>query len=213
MIERLSRRDKSTRSNMETSSLDQSQHQNAINEEPSSSPILKLDVGCFEELFEWLSLVDLFALRRTCERLQQVIDYFIRTNYPAVKMGRGKIKLREHEFDAFRNYDSTSVEKIKELTIYANDLTKNEIDIFAGILPQIEKIHIKIFNEFVGEFYDLILKSCSNLKCLSISNTVWNRVIGEDNRWLTRQYPSIEHIVLDDTSFTRDVHEVEVKEI
>lgn len=41
------------------------------------SPMLKLNADCFEELFEWLSVADLLTLRRTCKRLQQMVDYFI----------------------------------------------------------------------------------------------------------------------------------------
>ncbi|XP_055296108.1 uncharacterized protein LOC129565347 isoform X1 [Sitodiplosis mosellana] len=193
---------RNTQADMERLTLDQSRIQNAVaisSNVQFSSPILKLDVDCFEDLFEWLSLADLRSLRRMCKRLKQVVDYFIKTHYPAVKMGYGRIELHEDKIDQFQQLHLTSVEMIKEAKIYFNEITVKEIDVFKGILPQVERLKINTWqlsaNE--GNFYESILKWCSNLKYLSI-DLIHYAIIGEDNEWLKQQCPTIEHVAMDD---------------
>ena len=36
--------------------------------------MFKLNVDCFEHLFEWLSLKELLVFRRTCKRMKAVVD-------------------------------------------------------------------------------------------------------------------------------------------
>lgn len=117
-------------------------------------------MDCFEELFEWLSLVDLRALRRTCKRLQKVVDFYIRSKYPSITNGYEKLKLHERRFETFQPIDTTSVTMIKELNICAVHLIKNMIGTFVEILPQIEKLHIGTWT-LEGEFYETILKWCT----------------------------------------------------
>lgn len=174
---------------------------NATSIADSPSPLLKLDVDCFEELFEWVSLADLRAMRQTCKRLQKVVDYFIRLNYPTVKFGHGKIKLQAHKFNVIKQHDSTSLKMIKELEVWVINLKQKDIEFFSEILPQIEILHIGI-STLENEFYESILKHCSNLKKLSICNIQGNRVIGDEDRWLLRKYPTLQHIKLDDTDIS-----------
>lgn len=74
-----------------------------------ATPILKLNIDAYEGLFEWLSLADLRSLRQTCKRLQRAVDYYIKTNYPAVKIGFRVFLLytKQHDllnFDQLKNY-------------------------------------------------------------------------------------------------------------
>lgn len=52
-------------------------------------PILTLDTGAFDELFDYLSLEDLCAIGRTCKQLQHAAGKYFQQNYPfiAVKFG------------------------------------------------------------------------------------------------------------------------------
>lgn len=182
-----------TRSDMKNS-IGQGQIQ--THEAGPSSPILTLNVDGFEELFEWLSLADLRSLRQTCKRLKQVVDYFIKMNYPAVQIGFGSIELYEANVDQFRQLDPVKIKMIKQAEIFFNTLTQKEIDIFKGILPQLERLKIGTWQCEVN-FYESILKWCVNLKSLSIYR-ISMEIMGEEKDWLHRQYPTIEHILMDD---------------
>lgn len=65
---------------------------NAIQGESSQkqSEIFKLKIDHFEELFDWISLKDLIALGRTCKRMQRIVGYYLRTNYPAIYLECGR---------------------------------------------------------------------------------------------------------------------------
>ena len=140
---------KKARLDMESSVAGPSQIQHsAAAADPLTSPILKLDVDCFEELFEWLSLADLRALRQTCKRLKLVVEYFIKTNYPAVKIGIGCIYLC-HDFDEIKELDPVKVKMIKEAKILACHMSDEIIDMMKGILPQLERL----------EFFDVKLET------------------------------------------------------
>lgn len=46
-----------------------------------TADILKLDIDCFEELFDYLSLMQIFCLSKTCKRLNHVTGYWFQENY------------------------------------------------------------------------------------------------------------------------------------
>ena len=51
----------------------------AQNAEPLPD-IFKLDVDCFQEIFDYLSILDMVSMGRTCKRMQKVAgDWFLRT--------------------------------------------------------------------------------------------------------------------------------------
>ncbi|XP_031637986.1 uncharacterized protein LOC116350356 [Contarinia nasturtii] len=160
------------------------------------SPIFKLNIDCLEELFEWLSIADLCALRQTCKRLKRVVDYFIKSNYPSVQFGFGRVVLRKHKSDKFRQLDATSLKLIKQITLWTGE--SHEIGSIRDILPQLERFKIGT-GEFDGDFYKSVLRWCTNLKDLSICHIMEDKVIGNENEWLHREYPLIEHILLDDS--------------
>ncbi|XP_055306167.1 uncharacterized protein LOC129570540 [Sitodiplosis mosellana] len=180
---------------MENSTAGPSRIQNSAADE-LSSPILKLNIDCFEELFEWLSLADLRSLRQTCKRMKQAVDYFIKINYPAVKFGFGRILIDTRILQYFGRLDPNKSKMIKRALVDAFDNPKDDIEMFKGIFPQLERLQIRIY-DFRGDLHELILKWCSNLKYLFIIETV-DDLMGGDNEWLNRQYPTIEHFTVDD---------------
>lgn len=46
-------------------------------------PIFKLKMDHFEEIFEWLSIKDLVMLGQTCNRMKQIVGYYIKMHYTA----------------------------------------------------------------------------------------------------------------------------------
>ena len=178
-------------SSIKNSVVNPNQIQNATADQLASS-ILKLNVDCFDELFEWLSLADLRSLRQTCRRLKQVVNYFIKSNYPAVKIGFGRIVI--DSFHHFQSLDPIKSKMIRQAMIDTFDNNDQKSDSFKEILPQLERLQIRIFN-FSDDLHELILKWCSNLKYLWIYETVDELCSGQ---WLCHQYPTIEHFTVDD---------------
>ncbi|XP_055313689.1 uncharacterized protein LOC129574980 [Sitodiplosis mosellana] len=164
----------------------------------SSSNITTLYVDCLEELFEWLSHKDLLALRQTCKRMKQTVDYYIRTNYPAV----GKMEINDNnvkQIKKFHHRGSNPIELIEEVKISTR---KFDLDEFKGLFNNVERI--KLVNvKIEGEFYDF-LKFCDKLKFLQINMHASDGiVIGNGNEWLLRQYPQLEHVGFKDGRETK----------
>lgn len=184
MSDKRSEVEQKARLDMENASAGPSQVQNAMAYQLSSSPFLKLDADCLEELFEWLSLADLLTLRQSCKRLKQVIDFFIKANYPAVKIGYGRIKITN--FSELQEMDEVKMKMVEDASLLVDTITPEQMAILKRILPQLErlKIHIYQFDNF-----DSILKWCPNLKYLSV-----NRSVNETDYWFQRQFPMMEHL-------------------
>lgn len=49
--------------------------------ETQTDDILKLDIDCLEEIFDYLSITDLVSVGKTCKRLKQVAEYCYQQNY------------------------------------------------------------------------------------------------------------------------------------
>lgn len=175
------------------------------NEQPLAS-IFKLDVDCFEELFEWLSLGNLrFSLRQTCKRMQEIVDYYIQLNYP-----RGYEK-----FDVLN--DNEHLKNFCKLDKYIKFSRGSEYspENIKHILRNAEMIEISSERFYSStnklDFYKDFLRYCCNLKCLFINR--FNEpshyddfLIGYENDWLHRKYPKLEHLMLIDFEYDLDEH-------
>lgn len=80
-------------------------------------------------------------------------------------------------------------------------LTDKGISRLKDILGQLETVKIRE-SHFCGgnnEFYESFLQSCTDIKRLYIQDT-WNdgneAIIGANNSWLLRQYPTLENVEL-----------------
>lgn len=161
-----------------------------------SSSILKLDIDCLEELFEWLSIKDLLALRRTCKRFKRAVDYYIKTNCPAL----GSFRLDAHNIDIFRKMELSSIELVQKLELligisYDEAMNASQFEAVKCVLNKLETLTIES-KAISDDFYDAVLKHCHNLKKLVIMYDVdtWLNIVGSNNDWLLRQYATLEHI-------------------
>lgn len=180
------------------------------------STLLKLDADCLEELFEWLSLKDLLALRRTCKRLKKVVDYHILTNYPASGFAYKKVYISCHSVNKFSQLDACLVQRIKEVNVMFNDMTGDQIEGIRGILCQADKIDVIEWywdHEVNQDFYEFFLKFCKNTKYLSISNIQRGPIIGIGNEWLLRSYPQLQHLQLNDSDLFGEGHSDKIPEL
>lgn len=186
------------------------------------SPVMKMDIDCFYELFEYLALDELISIGNTCKRLQLIAGSFIQQNYAAKRKTCGKeeifiswIPRRIGAFSrfieklsVFGNYNksflidgSNKFKCLKELRLAQVELNPQEIQCIKEILVNVEILELEQcqLNE---EFYDNFLQYCSKVKRLSVSRSTFDRdratIIGSGNDWLFRKYPTIEHLELTD---------------
>lgn len=171
--------------------------------------ILRLDIDCLEEIFEWLSMTELHRLRQTCKRLKQVVDFYIREYCPAAKIGY--MKLDEYNINKFVELSSDHIKLIKQINFRSH--YKLHEDVINRIKDtRIERVWLRK-GHFWNDFYDSFLQFCPHLKYLSIVKISSGLLIGSGNEWLLRQYPSLEHISLDNISFTNPRGANEVTEL
>lgn len=157
----------------------------------SSPSIFTLNVDCFEEVFEWLALIDLLVLRRTCKRMKQVVDYYIKLNYPKAL----HLKLHRSRFDELHPFVPNVFKWTKHLNIWPGDLTSQQIEDITYIFNQIESLQMDCV-EMEGDLYKNILKHCTHLRYLAIRTSKNYRILGNGNEWLHRKYPKLEHFDL-----------------
>lgn len=179
--------------------------------------IFKLDIDCFEELFEFLPIDDLVSIGKTCKRLQQLAGYCFQRNYASIEKWMnpdGKIsdiseKLNLNYFirnidricfktkeslEMFRNKQSKFV-RLKRMAFLffsmrsadASALTSFQIDCVKEKLNQIEVLRL-FYCDIDGDLHRKILKFCTNLKRLIIDGIADGR-----NDWLSKNYPTLEY--------------------
>lgn len=150
--------------------------------------IFKMNVDCFEELFEWLSLRDLKTLRQTCIRMKQVVDYYIKMNFP-VTLQKVWIFHRQDKFFASTETESVGFELVNHINFWDHDLTLAPIDKIKSILVHTEKVRV-CCSLFKFDLYDSLLQHCPQLKQFMIEGCA----IEMGQKWLHQCYPTLEHL-------------------
>lgn len=154
--------------------------------------IFKLNVDCFEHLFEWFSLKQLLILRRTCKRIQKVVDYYIKLTYPKLL----RLRVNERRLMELCDAQLNCYEWIRHLYLWTG-LNDTQIDGIKYILNQLETLKLN-YVQINGDFYEVLLKHCPRLKYLSVGTcTLPKMIIGTGNDWLLRHYPMLEHFEID----------------
>lgn len=152
--------------------------------------ILKLNVDCFKDLFEWLSLADLKALRKTCKRMKQVVDDYIKLNYPKALR---KIVINDVRLERLRGLESGGFELINHVEFKVDRLNFSRIEGIKHLLARAENIEVDC--EFPRcDFHEVFLKHCTRVKHLMIKGRSIPALFGRDSDWLNRNYPTLEHI-------------------
>lgn len=163
-------------------------HGIASNNNELRPDIFKLNVDCFEHLFEWFSLKQLLILRRTCKRIQKVVDYYLKLTYPQLLRSRANERCLMDLCDRRLN----CYEWIRHLYLWTG-LNNTQIDGIKYILNQLETLKLN-YVQINGDFYEILLKYCQRLKYLGIGTcTLPKMIIGTGNEWLLREYPILEH--------------------
>ncbi|XP_055301901.1 uncharacterized protein LOC129568254 [Sitodiplosis mosellana] len=204
----------------------QDDKEDILKNDAASPAIFKLDIDCFHEIFDWLQLHDVTSFGRTCKRLQQVAGDFYRSNYVSKRIiAESGGYILYHDLNIFTPYiEKISIcgnnsevydfvgikcKSIREIRL-GNNLPEDAIERIKNVLKKVEVIEM---NEctFRQEFYEYFLKQCPKLKKLSVKRSYKIRnkaiIIGSDNDWLLRKYPTLEHIEL------TDIYEFQMNEL
>lgn len=159
-----------------------------------SADILKLDIDCFEEVFDYLPLKDLISIGKTCKRLQNVCGYIFHQYYSNVlklcAADRCDVwiksfdSINKHEVDHFWRFidriyirKSNGLERflrvhrhfkrLKQICFDSILLTMNDTERMRETLAKVQSLRF-INCEVHGNFYETILAFCPNLKHLYI---------------------------------------------
>lgn len=188
-----------------------SQECNESSNDPSSSPIFKLNIDCFHKIFERLSFSDLLSIGKTCKSLQKVAGDFYRMKYVWKKVNAkyNGLFFSYHSLNIFSNYITKVIIPQQSLNAYRyiglNCKSLKEIRLCDKLyIPNggieciknvLKNIHVVYFNcTIYEEFYETFLKHCPRLKMLSVCFRYNPTNVGSDDSWLLRKYPTLRHL-------------------
>lgn len=215
----------------------QSKKQKLVNS-PTISPIFKLTVDCCDEIFEYLSLKDLHSFGQTCKPFQKVAGEYYQRNYPHSEKFLQKYGIysvysdnkdvNNHRtqtscFNEYTNYFSHYYEEMKPLRyiqkhshefksinhmyIVCSRLNTDKMKYLMHFLPKFETISINQCT-LSGDFYEILLKFCINLKSLDILDDLGYIICRRKNPWLLKHYPKLEHLQLNPRYQTNIIDEL-----
>lgn len=157
----------------------------------STSDIFTLSVDCFEELFEWLTLRELMVLRRTCKRMKQVVNYYIKENYP---LGFGNFKIYDGHYEHLRNFDDSFAILYKTIFLDFSMVRELNFENIKHILSKIENINFDGSDLFKvkPDSIQKILRMCENVKSLGLDEYLMDK----DIKLAVQLYPKLENFAL-----------------
>lgn len=189
----------------------------------SPPPIFKLNIDCFDEIFDYLSLKYLHSFGQSCRAMQNVAGQYFKRNYHAAETFIGERGILTAEFDHLRDmtrtvafhrftqfmsyyygeslplrYIASHIDEfmsVKHLYFVCTELNSSKINNFAQILPNVENLQIRQCMIWRDDFYKCLLEPCSNLKRLFIQDDL-GYIIYNRGSWLLKTYPKMEHLEL-----------------
>lgn len=215
----------------------------AAKKQQSSPAIFILYMDCFEEIFDYLSLKDVIAFGKTCKRLCQYADHWLRQNYPAIRYDITEecdiymsydiyMKIEITKFSQFIQnirilgedailqkfrYISTNCNTfLNEITFHGVEFFPTEDEYFKEVLRKVEIIRIKT-NEIYNDAYKTLLRSCENMKYLSVFQTKMRHshytkpkvtFSEKNNNWFLQKYPKLEKFHIDIQSVNKTVKDL-----
>lgn len=170
---------------------------------------MKLDIDCFEEVFDYLSFADLISVSKTCKRLYRVAGYCFGENYLS-----NTVCSEFHKGIFNRNLNLNHfVPFIREMTIYRSGFKYffdfrskfhqlkriNYIDNDVNRLKELPSGKLEVLCvqscELESNFYEVI-DHFPKLKRLHVEMGT-NRAA---EKWLNRKYPTLEYLGIVDLS-------------
>lgn len=178
--------------------------------------IYKLNINCFETIFDYLSLEELSACSQTCKLMQKVAGHILRTKYPFLRVFIDEFgdiltdrlglqvnlnNLREYIAPiSFVNDINTTIsaeqceqfKSVKYVCFSGTIFTGSEIETVKAILEKVNAVDLMSCGyERIG-LIQRLLELCVNLKHFAIRSSLdYN-----DTAWLLQKYPKLEHLAL-----------------
>lgn len=173
--------------------------------------IMKLKYDHLEEIFDWLSFWDLIAVAETCKRLQQMAGYYFQQNYRTHyahwvyggilspnNMNLNIFSKFVQRLSCFYNewsptYYNDAMDFVSVKNIMINQVFFRGDSHLKHLLCRLEivQLHDCVFSV---EFHQNFLRYCTNVKHLRIGKCTHGELIGTDNSWLLRDYPTLERV-------------------
>lgn len=185
-----------------------------------TADILKMDIDCCEEAFDYLALQDLLSVGQTCKRLNNVVGYILQQVYPGARViwedGICFEKIEQNSstyYSKFINKLDTNCDlnfqyfndieikygRLKKLNFTITNLSELNIDFKEKIFKNVEYLNLNNC-DVDGSFHKTVLcpKICPKIKriyFLQDQNEFRGitNVIGSSNDWLHQKYPTLEH--------------------
>lgn len=176
--------------------------------------LFKLNIDCFANIFDYLSLIDLANLASTCKLLLNVAGHIFQLHYPFanVIIDDGGMHLENHNemkqyINIFSEYiqcivfsdvmnDGTSqiqwhqFKSVKRVNFYYTRFNVKNFNLVKNILQNVETVELSDCY-FGGYLFEHFLKQCKNLKKLIITiNYDYNE------NWLHQKYPRLEYVTI-----------------
>lgn len=177
-----------------------------------TAKIFKLDVDCFDEIFDYLSFEDLISLSKTCKYLQQLTGDCFHKNYLGGSICcsegiRSEFSLKSLDIKHLMSFirriktDSDGFRYVFNLRSKLQQIEHMEIQKLNAIhmnrLKEISMTEIEIFCisecNLNPNFHELI-ERCQKLKRLSID------YCPGEYKWFNRKYPTLEYLKIESWS-------------
>lgn len=172
--------------------------------------IFILNIDCFEEIFDYLSLNQLAVVGETSKNMQKIAGHCFRQSYKAsrstfyydfdVNYVRAncfidfirKIRVIQSN-EAFYDFLRWNrLQSLAQIRFYDHAITKAKVECMKMILGQVDSIEL-LECKIESDFYETFLVVCPKLKRLCVDGST---IIGTQYDWLLRKYPSLEHFQL-----------------
>lgn len=189
--------------------------------------IYKLDSDCMDEIFEYLSLQDLHSFGQTSKRMQKWAGEYFKRNFASAEKftndngihtvysdHRGVRNKRTqtsgfNRFITFTSYyydgfgplrylemHSDEFVSLNEVYIVCTSFSPENVKYLRKLLARMETVRLHQCSLW-GDFYEIFLKFCKNVKSLTIFDDLGNILHQDRNPWLNREYPKLESVCFD----------------
>lgn len=183
----------------------------AIHLQENPPHYLKLNVDCWEHVFEYLALRDIHAMGQTCKRMHQVAGYYFREFCPDLLyvMKEKEIRVLDHanilltsDFYQFMNdllirdqldgsLDAKTFASLKTLAFNALQMTEPQIELCQNVLRNVENLSLLDCTSDAGDICRHLAIFCAKLKYLDLKNCHEHAVF---KKIFSHHYPTLERM-------------------
>lgn len=183
-----------------------------------TADILKLDIDCFDELFDYLPLSDLFSIGNTCKQLHNIVGYILRQNFSALdvlcvaqneirfgKVFQEKCSIQFNQFirrislfldDGLRYFQQiqSQCQRLKCIQLKYIELTRPKIHGLKEILNRVEDLQM-INCKIDSGIHETVLAFCPNVRKFSVIGNA--NISNSQMDIFSQKYPALQHFEIE----------------